>query len=150
LIIKLTRNTPPGYKRPVYSNTDPKHPKNKLYLILAKKFYRILKANKKLNPKTKLDEITKEFRLICEVDLKRNGFDIIESRKKLVTALAFYKKYCGDAYIPLAFSGSSFRHKFNKMEAAIARSDENWDTKKKSFMANTDFKYDDGIVIDQE
>lgn len=118
-------------KKKQLSRTDINHPKNIEYLRLAKKFHKILKNNKKLNPKTNLKTTTNNFRLCIESDLK-DRYDKKQAIQIIDDILKFLKSNITDKYCPQVYSGDSFRRKFEKLIAALERQNDSDNDKKEN------------------
>lgn len=124
------------------SPSDPKHPKNKKYLALAKQLYRILRNKKKLHPTAELKFFSKEIRLLIEIDLKKRDYSKQEAIQEVKTVLKYYKNHIGDKYCPQAFGPYSFRIKFDKLQNAVERENATESKQNKS-----DGLIEDGILI---
>lgn len=63
-------------------------------------------------------------------------------------AMRWYEEHIGDPYTPVIESGTSFRNKFIKLEAAIVRSENSYTTKTKnnSSLAHFDPEYNDILM----
>lgn len=120
----ITRNPPING----YSKIHHLHPNNIHYLKLSKEFYRILKNNKKLNNKTKLEDICKEIRLLVEVDLKKD-YTKKEAIQAIKDILKCMKDNIKDKYWPQAFSGSKLREKFQQLDNAVGRYNNSYESK---------------------
>lgn len=98
---------------------SPKEIKNKKYLPFAEKLSEIIQTQKQY--KHTLPQIkswANEFRRLEE--------DHGVSFERIGDVLLWYAKNIGGAFVPVVESGSSFRQKFEKLEAAIERSKTNY------------------------
>lgn len=89
--------------------------RNEKYIGLARHLYNTIHTVKNITwPDGVIEQRwTNEFRSLHE----QNGVDI----DRIKRALCWYKKYVGGEYIPVIESGSSFRQKFFRLEAAMKR-----------------------------
>lgn len=89
--------------------------RSKKYLPLAENLAATIKGNKNINiTQSKLNSWADEFRKLIETD----GV----SQARVESSLAWYADNIGGSYVPVIESGSSFRAKFLKLEAAVQRS----------------------------
>ena len=111
----LSTNTPDVLKKKKPSKSKPTaQERNEQYLRQAKKLSALISKHKNIKHTShQLKQWAKDFRLLHE----KNGVD----PKRQNQVLHRYAKIYGMQYVPEAESGSTFRHKFTKIESAIDR-----------------------------
>jgi hypothetical protein len=111
------------------------------YLALATKLSEIIQTKKNIkHTKSQIQSWSKEFARLEQ----ENGIQY--QRQK--AAMRWYEEHIGDPYTPVIESGTSFRNKFIKLEAAIVRSENSYTTKTKnnSGLAHFDSEYNDILM----
>ena len=111
-------NNSEGVKTPSQENISSKKPslkeRNEKFFPLAEKLSKTISSKKNIIHTTKqLNQWSNEFRILEE----QNGIELKRQRKVLYE----YSKIYGLDYVPEVESGSAFRQKFIKIEAAIER-----------------------------
>lgn len=111
------------------------------YLALATKLSEIIQTKKNIkHTQSQIQAWSKEFARLE----RENGIQY--QRQK--AAMRWYEEHIGDPYTPVIESGTSFRNKFIKLEAAIVRSENTYTTKTKnnSSLAHFDPEYNDILM----
>lgn len=111
------------------------------YLALATKLSEIIQTKKNIkHTKSQIQAWSKEFARLE----RENGIQY--QRQK--AAMRWYEEHIGDPYTPVIESGTSFRNKFIKLEAAIVRSENSYTqkTKNNSSLAHFDPEYNDILM----
>lgn len=111
------------------------------YLALATKLSEIIQTKKNIkHTKSQIQSWSKEFARLEQ----ENGIQY--QRQK--AAMRWYEEHIGDPYTPVIESGTSFRNKFIKLEAAIVRSENSYTqkTKNNSSLAHFDPEYNDILM----
>lgn len=98
---------------------SPKEIKNKKYFPFAEKLSEIIQTQKQI--KHTLPQI----KSWCN-EFRRLEQDHGVSFERMGNVLLWYEKNIGGAFIPIVESGSAFKQKFEKLEAAIERSKNNY------------------------
>jgi len=117
---------PYGIKRnpPELKDTDPKHPDNKYYRVVAQKLKDINENYYDHHHFADSLEWVTPIRLLVQSDMKsKKPTKQIKARIKKV--LAHYEKHIGERYCHELKSGKSFRAKFFKVEDKFKRKEEN-------------------------
>lgn len=115
-ILKRTKwKTSKTKETPKLSTTEKNKLRNKKFLPQVKQLKEILQEKKNIQINgQKLTAWTNSIRLLCDYDKVQ-----IE---RIQNVLDWYAKHWMDDYVPVVESGSSFREKFTRLEAAIERS----------------------------
>lgn len=111
------------------------------YLALATKLSEIIQTKKNIkHTKSQIQAWSKEFARLE----RENGIQY----QRQMAAMRWYEEHIGDPYTPVIESGTSFRNKFIKLEAAIVRSENSYTTKTKnnSSLAHFDPEYNDILM----
>ena len=111
------------------------------YLALATKLSEIIQTKKNIkHTKSQIQAWSKEF-----ARLERKNKVQYERQ---MAAMQWYEEHIGDPYTPVIESGTSFRNKFIKLEAAIVRSENSYTqkTKNNSGLAHFDPEYNDILM----
>lgn len=111
------------------------------YLALATKLSEIIQTKKNIkHTKSQIQAWSKEFARLE----RENGIQY--QRQK--AAMRWYEEHIGDPYTPVIESGTSFRNKFIKLEAAIVRSENSYTqkTKNNSGYAHFNPEYNDILM----
>lgn len=127
------------------SERKKQNPSFKTSQIISKRLALIVSSQKKINCNSKISSWIKPIELLFSRDLKINGTSNEEIKKRVISALVFYKDHIGEPYIPVIESGQSFREKFLKLENAMIRENQNGyqNNSKKEENSNSLNQYDD-------
>lgn len=111
------------------------------YLALATKLSEIIQTKKNIkHTKSQIQAWSKEFARLE----RENGIQY----QRQMAAMRWYEEHIGDPYTPVIESGTSFRNKFIRLEAAIIRSENSYTpkTKNNSGLAHFDPEYNDILM----
>lgn len=114
-------------EKPIDSN-------KKHYLSISKKLAKIISTHKKINCNQNINSWVKPIKLLMTKDLKINGTEFSQIKKRILKALKYYENHIGEKYTPVIQSGDSFRKKFIKLEDAMKREFNNYEPKKSGTM----------------